>query len=437
MTSVVDSHPTALIVAPSGYGKTSAVAEWAAQHSGPLLWVTLGRFDANAARIDGMIAQALRSLAELHRGTPLELLRHLDPNCSDPATAFDTASQALAELDEPVRLVIDNAHIAREALTLGLLGALMDAELPQLRVVVVGTSYAELALSRLAVTRPQAVVRAYDLAFNTDEIAEFLRQQGCALDPVVVYNDSRGWPIAVNLIGVTGDEPTSDVGPSASAMESYLRDHVLASVPPDQAEFALATSVCDQMTPELAASVADTESAGDLLERCFRTGMPIDRYDSDCGPVYQWHSMFARLCRRILHTTHPARLERARRTAAEASEADRPLAAATLWLHAGLPAQAVRVLCSRWIGLVVGPHAKAVDELCTTLPAPWNVSSQVLAIRACAHEVLGEPELAHMLHAQALAAELPGVSQTGDCQRKCHAAMLRQNHSDSTRLGVE
>lgn len=183
LTSVVDSHPTALIVAPSGYGKTSAVAEWAAQHSGPLLWVTLGRFDANAARIDGMIAQALRSLAELHRGTPLELLRHLDPNCSDPATAFDTASQALAELDEPVRLVIDNAHIAREALTLGLLGALMDAELPQLRVVVVGTSYAELALSRLAVTRPQAVVRAYDLAFNTDEIAEFLRQQGCALDP--------------------------------------------------------------------------------------------------------------------------------------------------------------------------------------------------------------------------------------------------------------
>lgn len=402
LTKVIDEQPTTLVVAPSGYGKTTAVAAWAAQQETPVAWTTLGRFDTDAHRVSAAVIRALRSLAVAHPGTALASFWNFDPADTSPQRVFDAVLAAVAEHPEPVHLVIDDAHLAGDHLAHGLVGALIDSDAPGLRVIVIGTSYTELALSRLAVTRPHAVVRARNLAFDTDEVTALAAANDSSMDPSILYDESRGWPIAVRLMTLAGVRSDPDAVADA-ALETYLRDHVLASVPADLAEFALATSVCDRMTPTVAAAVAGTGTADDLLERCAQTGMPIDRFQTDSGPVYQWHALFARACRRILATSNPEQFVRARLVAARAMESTLPLAAASLWLKADRPGEALRVLSTRWVGMVVGSDAQALDTFCTTIPAPWNDHPSILTIRACTHEVLNKPELAAMFFARAQA----------------------------------
>ncbi|EGD53646.1 LuxR C-terminal-related transcriptional regulator [Gordonia neofelifaecis] len=394
-------EPTVMVVAPSGYGKTSAVAEWASQVAGPVVWVTLGRFDTDAARISATILRALRSLSAELSESAYDRLRRLDPETTGPAAAFDAIASSFSGLAEPVRLVVDDAQVGRDALNEGLLGALIHADLPGLRLVVVGTSYTELALSRLALIRPHAVIRAYHLAFDAEEVAAYAASSGTELDHDLILAESNGWPIAVRLIAMTGVRPDPADGSADTVMQSYIRDHVLASVPAELAEFALVTSACQDLTIPLAAAVSGADDADDLLEQCVRAGLFIDRHRTTDGRAYRWHATFARHCRGILESSRPERLLAARLAAASHLEDAQPLTAASYLVQAGRPEDAVQLLSTRWVGLVVGPYAKAVDKFCVALPEPWNDDPRVLEIRASAHEVIGDTDYARMLHSRA------------------------------------
>lgn len=347
-------EPTLMVVAPSGYGKTSAVAEWVADHRGPVAWVTLGRFDTDPARIGAAVLRGIHSLADWLPYDDVMRLRRLDPDDVDPGEAFEAIASAVARSTQPVLLIIDDAHVGRDALDAGLLGALIRADLPGLRLTVVGTSYTELALSRLALTRPHAVIRAHDLAFDAEEIAAYAAACGTALDPAAILAESNGWPLAVRLIAMAGVRPDqSDASPDA-VMQSYIRDHVLTSVPSDLAEFALATSVSQDLSPDLARAISGRDDAADLLERCVQAGLFIDRHRTTQGSAYRWHSTFAANCRHILETTRPDLLLTSRLAAASHLADTQPLTAATYLVQAGRPDEAVDLISTRWVALVVG-----------------------------------------------------------------------------------
>ena len=60
--------PLALVVAPAGYGKTTALAEWAACDPRPFAWLALEPGDDDAARLVAAIALALDEVEPLGRG---------------------------------------------------------------------------------------------------------------------------------------------------------------------------------------------------------------------------------------------------------------------------------------------------------------------------------------------------------------------------------
>jgi LuxR family maltose regulon positive regulatory protein len=51
------------VTAPAGFGKTTALAEWARARRGPTAWFSLNHFDVHARQLHHGIVTALRRLA--------------------------------------------------------------------------------------------------------------------------------------------------------------------------------------------------------------------------------------------------------------------------------------------------------------------------------------------------------------------------------------
>ena len=59
--------PLALVVGPAGYGKTTALAEWAEQDERPFAWITLDPGDDDPGRLLASIAFALDEIEPVGR----------------------------------------------------------------------------------------------------------------------------------------------------------------------------------------------------------------------------------------------------------------------------------------------------------------------------------------------------------------------------------
>ena len=377
------------------------MAEWAGTRAGRVAWLTLGSWDADRAHLDVSVLRALQALAAESRRPELAGLLALQPEEVDTALAFDVVSEALASSPEPVVLVVDDAHRAEDELSEGLLGAFIRGECEQLQVAVVGTGYVEIALSRLALSAPHCVVHPQDLAFSNEEIAALYAATGLPLDPDAVLAETSGWPIALRFVQLSGVHPDTAGGGDESLLQRYVRDHVVAALPEKLAAFVLDSSVCSVLTPELGAAIAGAPDGGALLERCTEMGLFLDRFETASGPAYRWHGIAARQFRRLLEQKSPGRREEVLRIAAAHLRDEDPLAAARYLLDAEDPDAALRIVLDHWLGLTVGPKARALDAWCAALPGEYADDPRVLLMRACAQDVVGTRDVALMYSARA------------------------------------
>ncbi|MFB7251167.1 LuxR C-terminal-related transcriptional regulator [Microbacterium sp. NPDC056234] len=403
MDTRLAEHPTLLVVAPSGYGKTSAVAEWAAPHQHRVAWLTLGAWDTDRTHLDLSVLRALQGLARETCRADLADLLDIQSDEVEPALAFDIVSEALMQLDESIVLVVDDAHRAQDEIAEGLLGAFIRGECEQLQVIVVGTGYVEIALSRIALTRAGCVLRPRDLAFSREEISSLYEGAAAVVDADAILAETSGWPIALRFVQLSGVRPDSVDGTDEPVLRRYVRDHVVSSLPDDLAAFVLDSSVCRVLTPELAAAISGVADGAALLERCAEMGLFLDRFETGSGPAYRWHGIAARQFRSLLDQTRPTRRGEVLRLAAAHLRDEDPLAAAQYLSDAGDTEAAVRLVSEHWVALAVGSRAHALDSWCATLPREYADDPRVLLMRACAQDVVGNRDVAEMFAARAAA----------------------------------
>lgn len=426
LDSIASEHPATLVIAPSGYGKTSAVAEWAATHEGRVAWLTLGPFDADGGNLGANAVLALQSLARSTGDADLARLLSFDATELAPAASFDLLSEALVDVEEPIHLVIDDAHRAEDELGAGLLGALIEGACDALRLVVVGTGYVEIALSRLVLHSPAAVVRARDLAFDVHEVEDLRPQEPYPFTAQSVLEQTGGWPIAVRAVQMAGTQPDQVAHSQDSVLRRYIDVHVLGTLPDEIEGFVRTTAMCSTLTPELAVSVTGDPGAAELLERCARMGLFLDRFDTASGPLYRWHDVLSRQCEHLLAQRDPDRRDEILRAAAVHLAAEDPLASARYWGRAGDTDAAVRTILAGWTRLVVGSEAGSLDRWCASLPLPHAEDPRILLIRACAQDVIGHHDVAMMLaaRADALAAEHDDVDGFEDVKARARLFLL-------------
>ena len=403
ITAAVDADGVTVLSAPSGYGKTTAATAWAATHD-DVAWLTLSASDDDPALLTSGVMNALALAAE-RAGRTFAVPRDVE----DPVRAYRQICAALQDAEHPLHLIVDDAHRAGEGWREGLLGLLADQPPDGLRLLLVGTTLIEVTLSRHRLMHPGSFVGVDVLRFSTEEIRRLMLSLPGGLDATAVREETGGWPIAVRLVLVGGALPSTAASTASSFLGEYVREHVLAALPPGLADFVLDGTACAELTPETAAVVTAREDAAELLESCVRLGLFLDRFDGPTGPTYRWHPAFARRCADLARTDAD-RYAAAHRRAARALEGTDPIAAVTHARRAGDPAGARAILLRHWLGLVVGASAGDVERTVISLLRDTPDDPQLLLVRAGASDILGDHRVARELcrRAEALLDRTPG-----------------------------
>ena len=114
----VGAHHLTLVAAPSGFGKTAAVAQWSRVTSYAVAWLTLTGTDTTTDRLLRGVVTALGPVTDSEPAIPTEQ--------ADLASARDLLLHAVRDLPTPTVLVVDDAQIAGDHLLTAVLGDLVE-----------------------------------------------------------------------------------------------------------------------------------------------------------------------------------------------------------------------------------------------------------------------------------------------------------------------
>jgi LuxR family transcriptional regulator, maltose regulon positive regulatory protein len=272
-----------VVVAPPGYGKSSLLREWAGRDKRRFLWLALANPDA----------------------------REFDPGATKDAVRA-TIQSLQAEGFEFV-LVLDDAHLTPPEL----LREIVDEALREMRegcsLALASQTEPALPLGRLRAKRMLLEIRVDDLAMSSADASVLLRRSGLELDFTSVQTLVRrteGWPAALYLAALSLREQ-AEVSSAVTELRGddhhlaeYFRDEIFSRLSDDLAEFAVRTSVLDELAGPQCDAVLGREGSALVLTE-LENATPLLRPVDPAHERYRWHTLVRDLLRSQLRRKEP------------------------------------------------------------------------------------------------------------------------------------
>ncbi len=303
-----------LVSAPAGFGKTTLLAQWLAEHEPSAAWLSLEAEENEPVRFFSYLLTALqilfpqvgtlaRTLLETSLALPLERMLTLLIN--------DLLERAPGHF----ALVLDDYHvIENDAIHRGM-GFLLEHLPPQMHLILATRTDPPLPLARLRAQGQLIEVRASDLRFGSGQAHAFLSTvMGLDLPDEAVAmleRQTEGWIAGLQLAALSL-QGRSDVSPflgtftgSHRFVFDYLTEEVFSRQPVPIQSFLLATSILERLCDPLCnAVVGESESQVNLsvLEQANLFVVALD----DERRWYRYHHLFAEATLARLRKTNPA-----------------------------------------------------------------------------------------------------------------------------------
>ena len=311
ITRLCDSLlPFVTVVAPAGYGKTTLLARWAEIDPRPFAWVALD------ARDDDPVVFLRYVAAAIHRVEPLppEVFDALSgPGGSTWSKRVPGLGSALAALERPLVLVLDDLHAVANLSCLDVLAALFDYVPAGSQIAIASREAPELPLARWRAHGGVHEIGVADLRLDEREAGLLLRAAGVELEAgelAELTERTEGWPAGLYLaaLSMQAGAPSSAGAAAFSGddrfVSEYFRFELLSRLPPAEARFLQYTSVLDRMCGGLCDAVLQTRQSAHTLEALERTNgfvVPLDRR----GEWYRYHHLFGELLHHELERSEP------------------------------------------------------------------------------------------------------------------------------------
>ncbi|WP_320670112.1 LuxR C-terminal-related transcriptional regulator [Patulibacter defluvii] len=390
------------MVAPAGYGKTTAVAQWVEGQPAPHAWISLDRRDDDPSRLTAhLLAATARALPN-----PSTVPREALDAGADPADVVVPLLVGDLErrLDgDGLVLVLDDGHAVRSAASHDLLEQLLAALPEGVRTVIVGRPPLPISLARRRAAGTVAEIGPAALRFTLPEVEAFvngalgLSQSDEQLRRLTRATD--GWPAALSLaVASRSADPAALVPAAATTGEiaEYLLQEVLTCAGEPMRRFLRRTSILSRLEDDLCVAVADDPEAGEHLRTAWRASLLIARDDDDAALRY--HHLLTTLLQAELRRSEPQLIpELHRRAAAWHRRRGDHEQAAEHAIRAGDPQLAAAILSEAWFPwLFVDRRPRAVLALLDRLPGdpgPWRTFVEALRLACEALELgVGRPE---------------------------------------------
>ena len=250
-----------VISAPAGSGKTSLLRAWVLKTARPTFVASRSCPSTATSRMrSGSGPRSwMRSAARQRRS----ILR-LQPAALaglDGDQLVDMVRSELAELLEPVVLIVDDLHELRSAEALAQLERLLAVLPSSARVVLSSRRDPPIRLHRLRLADEVAEIRASDLRFTEREARELLAGSRISLSEggvAALYERTEGWAAGLRLavISLTGhadpERFVAEFSGTDRAIGEYLMAEMLERQPSEVQSTLLRTSLVDRLNGELA-----------------------------------------------------------------------------------------------------------------------------------------------------------------------------------------
>jgi LuxR family transcriptional regulator, maltose regulon positive regulatory protein len=287
-----------VVAAPAGYGKTTAVRQWAAQRDAALAWVTLDASDDDPVRLWTYAATAVD---RVRQGLGGRALRRLGLTGGPIENPIDELMEGIASLGHELVLVLDDLQAVTDPDCIASLEYAVRRAPANARLIAITRSDPPMALAHLRARGMLAEVRAGDLAFTASETREFFAQHGpTELTPdeiVRLQERTEGWPAALLLASLwlrTREdlhEAVQRFGGDHRFVADYLSSEVLGSLDGGARSFLLRAAVLGRFTAGLVDDVLGRSDSAAVLADLERTNLFFERLER--GGWYRVHSLFA------------------------------------------------------------------------------------------------------------------------------------------------
>ena len=300
-----DGRRAALISAPAGAGKTTLVVQWLRRLGQPAGWYALDGRDNQPRRFFEYLIAALQDAVPGAGKEALPLLALPGVNTTEVITLL---ANDLSAAPRPVLLVLDDLHAIHQGEVLNALNLLLDAQPPQMRMVLLSREDPGLPLARRRAGGQLVELRMEDLRFSAEESAHFLNQSmGLGLTAVQVEAleaRTEGWIAGLQMAALSlQHQPEAegfirDFSGSHRFILDYLMEEVLARQPAEIQDFLAHTAVLDRLCAGLCAAVMgqpeEIQAAQEILELLLRANLFLIPLDEE-RRWFRYHHLFATL----------------------------------------------------------------------------------------------------------------------------------------------
>jgi LuxR family maltose regulon positive regulatory protein len=383
--------PLTLVTAPAGYGKTTAVAQWANTSGQPVSWISLGPEDNNPTRF---LTYLIAAIGDADPVALADMLDQMDVH-HDLQETIDQTIEAMGMATHHFFLVLDDFHCLSNAQVLHAVAYIVGRLPPQAHLVISSREVPPFPLARHRANGRLLEVDVEDLAFTEEESLLFRTASG--LDEVsedqwsTVATRAEGWIAGLQLarLSIAGQDPesvqrvVSGFDGKSQEIDDYLVEEVIDGLPNDVRQFVLRSSLLPFLGPELCDHVFESNRSILLLQELRKRSLFIFAI----GPNRQWlryHHLFAvALQNRLSIEVDPTEIAAIHARAAE-------------WFGShGHEEQAIRhaIVCKRW-----DLATSLVRRICEPLALTDRMHSMRYWLDMLPREVvMADPELRYLM----------------------------------------
>ncbi|MHC1770599.1 MAG: LuxR C-terminal-related transcriptional regulator [Flexilinea sp.] len=297
------NSPLTLIIAPSGFGKTTLLNDWKQTCGYPVVWLTLDAHDNYPSRFWNSVVSAFQIL-DTEFGTdllkyigttvaikPAETILHLTNEIGQSQTMFPRLG-----------MVLDDFHLINHSEIYEAMQIWLEHLPAKFQLIISGNTKPPLSFGHLRAQGLLTELEVNDLRFTESEGVNFLKKY--PQDPPLAYDDleklvkhTEGWATGLTLtviaLGKQADRRQfiETFSGAHIYMREYFMETVLQHCTPEIQSFLLKTAILKSLNGSLCNAITGRSDGDAMLAHLWQENLFITRLEEQGW--YRYHDLFA------------------------------------------------------------------------------------------------------------------------------------------------